>query len=307
MGVSLKGPLTNYFVQIRENDNSLNGSIETPQITSYYDTHSWKIGETYRMRVSYIFDLSKFWVVLLEEELNIFQEYIHKFYVANGAQYKIEEKMFHKKMCCVVFTEGSFYRAKIVEIPVFIDGIQRVVVLLIDFGQIISVTINHLYHLHEKFYIPCFAVRACLSQIQPSCDSDRWSSKAIQRFNQLVSEKVLLCLLESTDHENKIINISIAEVDHQLQVHDIRTSLVKERLAVSITTRRKKWKTNRLIPITKNPFLFPSFEAIEQGEVPAEAKYYNLLKQMKASLLLKQTQQNFSLLECYYVCDTSVI
>lgn len=289
----------NYIMEIK-GTNSTNGPLEPPQVPYFYDKHPWKVGETYRMRVSHIFDLSKFWVVLLEEELSRFQEYIHNFYVTDRVQYKIESKMICREMYSVVFTEGSFYRAKIVDIPFMAGGVQRVTALLIDFGQVISVNINHVYYFHEKFHkVPCFATRACLSHIQPSNDKDRWSSKAILRFNELVCGKILLCLLESTDQVNKIINISIADVDQQLQVHDIGNILVKEKLAeVVASKKRKKWN-KRLIPITKNPYLFPTFEAIEEGEVPSCAKSYNSLR--KANL--KQTKPNFSYLECYYYFD----
>lgn len=292
------------IMELKQINNCLDGLQEEAGLPSFYEKQSWKVGESYRMRVSHIFDLSKFYVVFLEEELNLFQNYIHYYYFTNGAHCRIKRTMLHQKLYCVVFTEGSFFRAKIVNIPIFVNGIERVMVYLIDFGQVVPVNFKDVYYLHEKFYrIPCFAVRACLNHIQPY-DSNTWSVKAIQRFNELVKEKVLICVLESTDPVNKIINISIADVDHQLQVHDICTILVKEKLALPVTTRRKWWYSNSLIPNIKNPYLFPSFQAIEQGKVPADAKSFNLLIQMNTNLfIVKQVEPNFPLLKCYYNFD----
>lgn len=265
-----------------------------PQVAHYYDQHIWKPGETYRIRVSNIYDISKFWIVLLEQELTLFQKFIHKFYTDKGEKYKIPTEQLHNKMYCVAFVEGSFYRGMIVDIPLFADSIQRAIVLLIDYGQVLAVKFEELYYFYDKFYqVPRFAVRACLSQIQPS-NKDTWTSNVIHRFNELVSEKVLLCILESTDPVNKIVYITIGDVDQQSEVHDIGDILLKENMAIPITAKKGSKRKKRLVPVTKYPFLFPTFEAIEQGEMPSSAKIFDLLKHSRVSNDLLNSYYNFN-------------
>lgn len=215
---------------------------------------------------------------------------MEKFYNENKQQFKISVDELCSKMYCVAFTEGSFYRGKVVEIPQFTDSRQRATVFLIDFGYTVHVEFTHLYYCYEKLYeVPHFAVRACLSQIKP-CDSDIWTGNVIQRFNELVYEKVLLCILESVDPINKVVYISIADVDKYSQVYDIGDTLVIESLAIPLTSKRKMTKTQKQ-PIKEYSYLYPTSEAIEQCEAPSNAKIFEHLYQSRAA---------FSLWGCYY-------
>lgn len=266
--------------------------LEKNGVAHFYDKHTWKIGETYRIRVSHIYDVSKFWIVLLEQDLTLFQKFIHKFYTEKGEQYKIPSENLYKKMYCIVFIHGSFYRGMLTDIPIFTNTDQRAIVFLIDYGQVMPVAFQDLYYFYDKLYqVPRFAVRACLSQIQP-CDGDTWTYNVIKRFNELVSQKILLCILESTDSINKIVYINIGDIDQHSQVHDIGDILLNDKLAISITAKRNNIN-DKLVPKTKYPFLFPTFEAIEQGEKPPFAKIFNLLKQSKASYNFLSSYYNF--------------
>lgn len=274
-----------------ESKETINQQPDDGQIAYFYDKNTWKIGETYRMRVSHIFDISKFWIVLLEQELTVFQKFINNIYLKNRDQYKMPPEKLHRNMYCVAFTDGSFFRGIIVDIPFLTSNVQKAMVFLIDFGQVVPVEFNEIYNFYEKFYqVPSFAVRACLSHIQP-CDGNAWPIKSIQRFNELVCGKVLLCVLENTDSVNRVVYIRISDIDQNSQVHDIGDILLKESLAIPITARIRRKKVRRLKPICKYPYLFPTFEAIEQCDAPPNAKIFDLVKQSRGS---------FALLESYY-------
>lgn len=264
------------------------------QIAYFFDQNNWKIGETYRMRVSHIFDLSKFWIVLLEQELTVFQKFLNSFYDKNKQQFQISvDEELRSKMYCVAFSDGGFYRGMILDIPLLTDTKQKAIVFLIDFGYIAPVQFEHLYHCYEKLYqVPSFAVRASLTQVQP-CDSETWTGSVIQRFNELVYEKVLLCILENIDPINRVVYISIADVDQYSQIHDIGDTLLNENLAVPLTTKRKAKKYRKLHALRNYSYQYPTFQAIEQSEQPPNAKVFELLKQSRAAVNLLASYYKF--------------
>lgn len=254
------------------------GMINDPSnkvvVRPFYDVQQWEIGETYRIRVSHIYDLAKFWIVLLEKELTLFQNFLHKLYTKDFEQYKIPEQIIKCKMYCVAYVDDTFYRGQIVEIPYFGESIQRAAVFLIDYGQVVFVKFNDLFYFYRKLYqVPYFSVRASLSWIEPF-HSDFWPLNVIQRFSDLVTNKILLCTLESTDVANKIVYITITDFDQHSQAININDLLINEKLAVPSTTKREKNKPSS----SKYPCLFPPFEEIENCKVTTAAKYFEYIK-----------------------------
>ncbi|KAJ8965464.1 hypothetical protein NQ314_004109 [Rhamnusium bicolor] len=236
------------------------------EIPYYYDREVWKIGETYRMRVGHVYDPTKFWIVLKERELDIMQAFLMDFYTENGEQ------------------------GLIVNIPHSSTVDKKAWVYLIDFGYIAVILMDNLYYLYEKLYgVPQFAVRASLGHVRPY-RKPNWDYNAMRRFNELVSGKVLLCILECTDPVRKIVHITIGNVNDTSSVSDIGHILINEKLARSIAKRSSPEKesrnNSRYVPKTKYPYLFPSFEAIESGMVPSCVYTSELLRQCIATDVL---------------------
>ncbi|KAJ8952944.1 hypothetical protein NQ318_006561 [Aromia moschata] len=242
------------------------------KIPHCYDRQQWKIGETYRIRVGHIYDPSKFWIVFKERELDIFQKFVNDFYKKHGGKYKMDLNNMAKNMYCVVYVDKAFYRGLIANIPDNFTEEKKAYIFLFDYGCVTVTSLDHLYYLYEKlFHIPQFAVRASLSHVQPY-DKTMWKYSVVKRFSELVSAKVLLCVLECTNPNRKIVEISIGDVREFSSVIDVGDILISEKLAKSVISRanheiKEKIKT-RYVPKTKYPHLFPSFEAIESGMVP---------------------------------------
>lgn len=177
-----------------------------------FDKIVWKIGETYKIRIGNIYDPSKFWIVHYEKELTVFHKFINKFYNERGEDYRMPKEVIKRNRYCTVCTDGAYYRGVIVNIPSFTDVELKVVVFLFDFGFTTTVSLEDVFYLYEKLYkIPRFAIRACLTGIEP-IDSDTWTSKAVEKFNELTIGKVLLCVLESKDVQMRIAYIRVGEV-----------------------------------------------------------------------------------------------
>ncbi|KAJ8920422.1 hypothetical protein NQ315_005288 [Exocentrus adspersus] len=251
------------------------------EIPQYYDKEKWKSSETYRMRVSNIYDPSKFWIVIKEQELDIFQKYLNSFYTQHGSCYKIPMDALSKNMYCAAMADNSFFRGLIVNIPHSLSVQKTAVVFLFDFGYISLVNLEDLYYLSEDLYeIPQFSVRASLSGVQPF-DNCIWDYNVVKRFYELVSGKILLCILECTDRSRKMIEIVIGSVNEFSVVTDIGNVLIKEKLARSVfmkgTASDLITKNSRYVTKTKFPFLFPSIEAIEEGLVPPSVYTSELL------------------------------
>lgn len=252
------------------------------EIPYYYDRQNWKPGQTYKIRISSIYDPSKFWVVVKDRELDIFVKFLTDFYNKYGNCYKMSLNTVSRNIYCTVFTDNAFYRGIIINIPHSFSLEKKAVVFLFDFGYISTVNVEDLYYLAEKFYeVPRFAVRASLSYLQPH-NNYIWSYELVKRFDELVSKKLLLCILECTDPNRKIIIIRIGNVNEFSHVTDIGDILIREKLAEIILTKQKSKKVNdnsRYAPKTKYPYLFPSFEAIESGIVPSSVYISELLGQ----------------------------
>ncbi|XP_018580099.1 uncharacterized protein LOC108917822 [Anoplophora glabripennis] len=256
------------------------------EIPHYYDKQNWELGETYRMRVSNIYDPSKFWIVVKEQELDVFQRFLADFYNKYSSRYKMSLNSISENMYCTAFTENAFYRGLIVSIPHSLTLDKKVIVFLFDFGYTCMVNLEDIYYLSEKFYeVPRFAVRASLSDLQPHSEHV-WNYEVVKRFDELVSKKVLICVVECTDPSRRIVFIKVGSVKDELSdVVDIGITLISEKLARSTSSKKSTTKiknNSRYIPTTNYPHLFPSFEAIEGGIVPSSVYISEMLRQCVA-------------------------
>lgn len=261
-----------------------------------FDKIQWKVGNTYRIRIGHIYDLSKFWIINLEKELTLFQDFLNDFFTKNGAKYKMPKEVIEVNIYCIGFSDGGYYRGIIVNIPCIATARRTVLMFLFDFGFLVNITLDNLYFLPEKFYgTPRFAIRACLNRIQPR-NGDAWTYNDVKRFNDLVSGKVLLCIVEYADLDYRTLYVNVGSVNEQSsQVNDIGEMFLSEKLARPITSRRSKREEPKagFIPKTKYPWLYPSFDEIEQGTMPSSVYIMEMMKKCKSSQFLLRAYYDY--------------
>ncbi|KAG5877949.1 hypothetical protein JTB14_001179 [Gonioctena quinquepunctata] len=137
------------------------------------------------------------------------------------------------------------------------------------------------------FDVPQFAIRACLYGVEPY-EGENWCSQVVNRFHYLTNGKVLLCVLEATDPSRRIVYIRVSSnVDDYFQVKDIGEMLINEKLLRKATLKSDKYQgASKMVPKTKYPYLFPSFESIENGMMPSSVYINELLKHCITSIIL---------------------
>lgn len=129
-----------------------------------FNQYGWTINSIYRLRVVHINSPSDFWIVINAEEFDLFQHYLHKFYTKYGHSYKVSPSHLLKNRYCVVYKDGRYSRALIINHPIVFEGVVMLEVFLFDFGCSVLVKLCDLYLLTEKMYeIPRFATRATIT------------------------------------------------------------------------------------------------------------------------------------------------
>ncbi|XP_057671107.1 uncharacterized protein LOC130902796 [Diorhabda carinulata] len=285
------------MVVMGENKNFSSNHLDQSEyeIPYSYDKIKWKLGETYRIRVGNIYDPSKFWIVHFENELSLFFKYMNSYYETKKEEYRMRPASIKIKRYCAAFTDGAFYRGIIVDIPLFNKKEKQVVVFLFDFGFTNVVTIDNLYFLCEKMYsIPRYAIRARLHGLEPF-KTDTWTNKSADTFKEMTQGKILLCVLTEIDPVLRTIFIRVMDVPQFNKIVDIGQVLISEKLAKLTTSRKsKKHNKSRLVSKVRYPYLFPSFEALENGNMPSTVFINESLKQCITSSILFKPYYNFN-------------
>ncbi|XP_030757365.1 uncharacterized protein LOC115883188 [Sitophilus oryzae] len=263
------------------------------KIPIYFDKENWILNNLYRVRISHVYDPSKFWVVPKEKELDLFQRYLHNFYSKYKDSYRIPEINFSLQMYCVAYTEETFYRGRLVNVPLTNQEKHLAWVFLIDFGYMVKVELNNIYFMTTKMYtVPQFAIRSGLSGLGP-IDSSTWHSDAVTKFTELVLNKVLFGLVTSKDDKNKILWLNLGEYQGSSQsLQSINEILIREKIAKQLTvadvrglkrTERKKrtpyMAFHNIEPII--PFLLPTFDSLENNFCADTAVANDLLQQFQ--------------------------
>lgn len=259
--------------------------IDSPSIFKLFD---WRIGDSYSVRIANIYDPSKFWLVIKHRELDLFQTYLHKFYTEHLENYRIPSNKLKLDLYCVVYTNKTFYRGKIIDFQITSSITKKAQLYLIDFGYVCGVPINDVFYLSEKMYsVPQFAIRASLAiNLSKKDQKTFWDEAIVKQFQELTTEKILLAKLVHVDLKLSCLYIKLGLFNDETQhIIDLSSVLIKEQKHVYILRRKQakeKGKSKRkvkFIPKVKHLRDMPPFELIENGCVPPSYKISQLLLQ----------------------------
>ncbi|RZC43217.1 uncharacterized protein BDFB_001361, partial [Asbolus verrucosus] len=250
------------------------GSRDKYQILTCFDKCNFKQGQSFEARVTQIYDPTKFWIVSKFRELEVFQKYLFRFYYLNSSNYKIPHDKIAIDLYCMCFIENAYYRGVIVGFPIrHHDAEQEVQVFLIDYGMLKIIDINNIYYISEEcLRVPQFVVRASLAGIRPL--NDHWTTQDVDRFYDLVTDKIIKVNVIDIDCKRKILKVFINIKDDNSMI-SVQETLLTENYAAYIRDKEKTVKTIQTLGF-KSPYLL-------QGGVAL----INSLNRTKFSLLLK--------------------
>ncbi|XP_060529922.1 uncharacterized protein LOC132705438 [Cylas formicarius] len=270
---------------------------EIHKIPHYFDLKQWTPNNVYRARVSHVFSPSHFWIVTLERELDCFHMYLHNFYTKNKDHYRVPISHIKKGMYSVAYTEGSYYRGRITNVPHQMCNKTWAFVYLLDFGYMAKVGLDDIYFFTKKLYrVPQFAIRATLAGIGP-LNLINWSPEVVAHFCQLANaRKILMVQIRQIDSINKTLIVRLAEYNYDtLQVEDVINQLVVDNMAKQLTMidlkelkhlakRRRAMGSRTKI---KFRFLCPSFDDIEYAKFPDALVAIDYLRKMQDDSLFR--------------------
>ncbi|EEZ99058.1 Tudor domain-containing protein 6-like Protein [Tribolium castaneum] len=256
-------------------ENMENHSIKNELVTCF-EKCAFKQGQSFRARVTQIYDPSKFWMVVKYRELEVFQKCIFKYYYMNRKKYQIPKDKLVMDLYCAVFTDGGFYRGVITGFPATHQKDQQAQIYFIDYGIVKVVEMNDIYFLSDKFcQVPHFAVRASLAGVCPRTKS-QWTCDDVFEFHQLVDNKVLMGVIVNIDANRQVLEVHLSEDKHGVSTVPVHKLLISQKRARFFHDKEDISDKGLLQPKLKYSYLFPSHEAIESGKVPtniSDAEY----------------------------------
>ncbi|CAH0549529.1 unnamed protein product [Brassicogethes aeneus] len=241
---------------------------------------SIKEGDYYECKIEYVYDLSKFWVVIKNKELGYFQEHWRLFYDDPRNLSRIPASQIEAGKACLVKTNNFFYRCVVQENMLMSSN--KIRVFYVDYGIIMTISIEDVYYIHEHVCsVPRFALRAMLANICPYSTGQMWTIDDLGYFWNLIGKKSLFAKICLIDRENSILHVAIRELCHHHcdYVNDI---LIKDKVAKIIGKEDENIKNRirfgKYKAKVKYLYMYPSFELIEKGVVPKSLNEFSLLK-----------------------------
>ncbi|XP_017767949.1 PREDICTED: tudor domain-containing protein 5 isoform X3 [Nicrophorus vespilloides] len=218
-----------------------------------------------------IFDPSKFWFSLMEneEQINNLVYGLNEFCKTHLDKYLVREEDYKVGLYCAVKFQNIFHRAKIISVTSVNDSVQ---VFYIDYGTFLWLPKEQICYLHKSFAkMPAQALRGCLANIQPLNRNTRWDSKATQNFIQLAVNRRLvaniqrvqdgyyeLIIADTNGPKDIYINDSLVLNGHGLFNHQC----VCEKEQIEIALHEDN------VPNVSDIHLYPTFEDLESGQMP---------------------------------------
>lgn len=252
--------------------------MEITRISSCYEKYKYERGDQFICRVTHVYDLSKFWIVTKPKELDRFQILLCQEYFKRRDMLRMPEDKIVFGMYCVVLSEGTFYRTKIVGVAHthkagLSSSRRQVQTFFLDFGMTGVTTCDRIYTLTAAFAeAPTFAVRAALAGVCP-VESHIWSNSVINRFNEIHSWVEMEAVVVNSYNKESLVEINCRRREPRgVLIYDI---LLGERLAQPFVKRKKPVEVSKKLAETwggrsflKYPYLFPTHEILEEGKVP---------------------------------------
>ncbi|CAH2015142.1 unnamed protein product [Acanthoscelides obtectus] len=189
-----------------------------------------KEGDTIKIGVGEVFDLSKFWVYLDDGNLDNLMDELQDFYATNASRYSMNESLIREGVYCAKIIYGEYHRAVIVDVlPEVKDSIK---VFFIDYGTMTKVPIKDICFLHERFAeLPAQAIRCRLADICPTQECVPWSHDATVTFRNMTRDRTIDAKVARINRKEQILEVYLIDVTNPSKPFCINTRLVELGLA----------------------------------------------------------------------------
>ncbi|KAJ8955011.1 hypothetical protein NQ318_000443 [Aromia moschata] len=186
--------------------------------------------------VGEIFDLSKFWVYLVDSPLDKLMDDIQDFYKEHASEYEIPQQLFKEGLYCVQVIFGEYHRGLIVDTMPDVDDMVRVRYVWTSRGA-------------------------------------PWSKEATKAFRKLVGDRDTSAKIHYINREEQYIEVYLADSSDENNVFYINDKLVEEGFAQYTDKDRLRPLVSPIYtPIVKLIHLFPTFLELEHGLAPSTAE-----------------------------------
>ncbi|VEN62304.1 unnamed protein product [Callosobruchus maculatus] len=190
-----------------------------------------KEGDTIKIVVGEVYDLSKFWVYLDNRCLDDLMDDMQDFYRLNASAYLMPANLIREGIYCVQMFYNEYHRAFIVDVlPELEDTIR---VLFIDYGTMTKVPTKGICFLHERFAdLPAQAIRCRLADICPTEECVPWSREASSTFRAMVkSDRTIDAKLTRINWKEQILEAYLIDVTSPSKQFCLNTKLVERGFA----------------------------------------------------------------------------
>ncbi|XP_045527337.1 uncharacterized protein LOC123715974 [Pieris brassicae] len=203
-----------------------------------------------------VYSPSHFWLLRLGEQNRTMEDIMdemNQYYDGGGEGARpLAMGAVRRGHYCSSRYEGDWHRSLIVKV---IDS-DTVKVRHVDYGTVERVQAQALRPLRREWgELPAQAIRARLSRVQPPNGARRWPHGAATAFLSLVAQKPLVAAVAAVDSENSVLEVVLVDTltDEDVYVSD---ELVRAGHADPRST----------VPVFSEPYLAPSFDALENGD-----------------------------------------
>ncbi|XP_045460276.1 uncharacterized protein LOC123670769 isoform X4 [Harmonia axyridis] len=220
-------------------------------------------GTSINVTVADIYDISKFWMIIDDSQLDELMDNMQEFYGINRTRYLVPKSLLVETLYCVVLFKGKFHRAVILNV---MPGYEYLKVYYVDFGTLAKVSKTEVWYITKEFSeLPTQAIRARLGDIYPPNQGTTWSPFANYDFSGLTCMKKFIAEIIRVDKKKNLVDIKLND-----GYSDMSDILVNRNLAKFINKPQKKHIDDpNCKPRVQYVHLFPTFDEIENWIVPS--------------------------------------
>ncbi|XP_069690144.1 tudor domain-containing protein 5-like isoform X4 [Periplaneta americana] len=161
-------------------------------------------GSLLEVLVAEVYTPQNFWIQLRGEKTHLaldkLMNDIQDFYDQEEKSYHMPDSTVKIGQYCMAPYNEEWHRVCITTVHNLIE----VQVLFVDYGTTSRVKKKDLRFMHQDFgAFPMQAIQASLANLIPAGDGKKWPRAVNKRFLEMVSEKTLIAVVSSVDHETK--------------------------------------------------------------------------------------------------------
>lgn len=187
-------------------------------------------GSYLEVLVAEVYTPQHFWLQLRGEKTHValdkLMNDIQNFY-DQEVDYKMPEATVRIDQYCMAPFNDELHRARITALP----SMTEAQVCFVDYGTKSKVKKSELRFMHQDFAeFPIQAIKASLANIKPANGATRWPRLVSQRFLHLVSDKNLVAIVSSANHEYRELEVALVDTTGEEDIH-INDTLKHEGLA----------------------------------------------------------------------------